>query len=88
MTPLKIKSDYRPPFNGEEFSNVSKIHGFKQWKLTPKHPQANGEIENYMMQIKKALAIAKVSKTDYKAEVMERMMTDIATPHTVTERSP
>ena len=58
-TPLKIKSDNGPPFNGEEFSNFSKIQGFKNQKLTPKDPQANGEIENYMKQIKKAAAIVK-----------------------------
>ena len=33
------------------------------------------------MQIKKSAAIAKVSKADYKAEVMRRMMADRATPH-------
>ena len=87
-TSLKIKSDNGPSFNGEEFSNCSKIHGLKHRKSTPKHPQANGEIENYMKQIKKSAAIAKASEADYKAEVMRRMMADRATPHTVTGRSP
>ena len=87
-TPLKIKSDNGPPFNGEEFSNFSKIHGFKHRKLTLKHSQGNGEIENYMKQIKKSAAIANVSKADYKAEVMRRMMADTAIPHAVTGRSP
>ena len=87
-TPVKIKSDNGPPFNGEEFSNFSKSHGFKHRKLTPKHPQANGEIENYMKQIKKAAAIARVSKADYKAEYVRRMMADRGTPHTITGRSP
>ena len=82
-TPLKIKSGNRPRFNREEFSNFTKIHGFKHRKLTPKHPQANGEIENYMKQIKKSAAIAKGSNADYKAEVMRRLMADRATPHTV-----
>ena len=86
-TSLKIKSDNGPSFNGEEFSNCSKIHGLKHRKSTPKHPQANGEIENYMKQIKKSAAIAKASEADYKAEVMRRMMADRATPHTVTGRS-
>ena len=87
-TPLKTKSDNGPPFNGEEFSNFTKIHVFKHRKLTPKHPQGNGEIENYMKQIKKSAAIANVAKVDYKAEVMREMMADRATPHTVTGRSP
>ena len=87
-TLLKIKSDKRPPFNGEEFSNFSKIHGFKHQKLTPKHPQANGDIENYMKQIQKTAAFAKVSKADYKAEVMRRMIAERATPQIVTGRSP
>ena len=83
-TPLKSKSDNGPPFNGEEFSNFSKIHGFKHRKLTPKHPQGNGKIENYMKQIKKSAAIAHMFKADYRAEVMRRMMADRATPHTGT----
>ena len=87
-TPLKTKSENGPPFNGEEFSNFRKIHGFKHRKLTPKHSQTNGEIEIYMKQKKKSAAFAKVSKADYKAEVMRRMMADRATPHTVTGRSP
>ena len=41
-----------------------------------------------MKQIKKAAAIAKVPKADYKAEVMRRIMADRATPHTVTGQSP
>ena len=41
-----------------------------------------------MKQIKRSAAIAKVSKADYKAEVMRRLMADRATPHTVTGRSP
>ena len=36
------------------------------------------------LQIKKSAAIAKVSKADYNAEVMRKMMADRATPHTVT----
>ena len=40
-TPLKLKSDNGPPFNGEEFINFSKVHGFKHRKLTPKHPRSS-----------------------------------------------
>ena len=50
------------------------MHGFKDRKLTPKHPEENGKIESYMKQINKTATIAKVSKADYKAEVMRRMM--------------
>ena len=60
-----FNGEEKPGFNGEEFSNFSKIHGFKHHKVTPKHLQANGEIEHYIKQIKKAAAIAKVSKADY-----------------------
>ena len=41
-----------------------------------------------MKKINKTAAISKMSKADYKAEVVRRMMADRAIPHTVIGRSP
>ena len=40
-----VKSDNGPPLNGEKFAQFASALGFKQPKVTPLWPRANGEIE-------------------------------------------
>ena len=88
-TPLKIKSDNGPPFIGEKFSNFRKIHGFKHWKLTPKHSQANREINQILHEAnKESSGHCKGVQSRLQSRIMWRTMADRATPHTITERSP
>ena len=56
--PEILKSDNGPPFNGEEFENFANHLGFKQRKITPYWPRANGEAERFMKTIEKAIRAA------------------------------
>ena len=87
-TPVNIKTDNGPPFNGDFFKRFAHKNEFKHRKLTPKRQQANGEVENYMKHVKKAIEISKIEKTDYKEEIINRLLADRATPHSTTGKSP
>lgn len=56
--PMVVKSDNGPPFNSAEFASFAEYLGFKQRKVTPHWPQANGEVERFMKTIKKMLRTA------------------------------
>ncbi len=45
--PEIIKSDNRPPFQGEEFCKYCNALGIKHERITPRRPQANGEVERF-----------------------------------------
>ena len=40
-------SDNGPPFNGQNFSDISKYLGFRHERKTPLNPQANAEAEQF-----------------------------------------
>jgi hypothetical protein len=44
-TPLVVRTDNGPPFNGDELVKFSQVIGFKHRKVTPLWPRANGEVE-------------------------------------------
>ena len=52
-TPEKIESDNGPPFNSKEFDTFAQEEGFKHHRITPLHPRANGEAENFMKLLNK-----------------------------------
>ncbi len=58
--PSICRSDNGPPFNGQEFSQFADFLGFKHRKITPAHPEANSNAENFMKPLQKCLKIAKI----------------------------
>lgn len=57
--PDVIWTDNGPPFNGKEFAEYAVSLGFKQRKITPLWPEANGEAERFMRTIGKVVRTAK-----------------------------
>jgi hypothetical protein len=51
--PDEIKTDNGPPFTSHEFAEFCERHGIKHRRITPLHPQANGQSENFMRNINK-----------------------------------
>ncbi len=45
--PEIIKSDNRPPFQGEEFCKYFSALGIKHEQIAPRWPQANGQVERF-----------------------------------------
>ena len=53
--PPQVRTDNGPPFNGKEFKSFAKRSAFEHRNVTPKWPQANGEVERFMRTIKKTI---------------------------------
>ena len=43
--PMVVKTDNGPPFKGHEFAKFAETCGFRHRKVTPLHPEANGEAD-------------------------------------------
>jgi hypothetical protein len=86
--PEIAKSDNGPPFNSEEFSDWSRYIGMEHRKITPRWPEANGEIERFMRTLNKVLRIAKMEKGSWKQELFKFLRHYRATPHSSTGMSP
>ncbi|XP_063970809.1 uncharacterized protein K02A2.6-like [Lytechinus pictus] len=46
--PSVVRTDNGPPFNGAYFNQFANYLGFKHRRVTPRWPQANGEVERFM----------------------------------------
>ena len=53
--PPQVLTDNGPPFNGKEFKSFAKSSEFDHRNVTPKWPQGNGEVEQFMRTIKKTI---------------------------------
>ena len=51
--PSKIKTDNEPPFNGHEIKEFCDVFGIEHTPLTPLHPEANGQCEEFMVNMNK-----------------------------------
>ena len=87
-TPLILKSDNGPPFNGNEFRKFASMLGFRHRKITPLWPAANGEVERFVRTVKKVIHTAKIEHKNWKQELQNFLRNYRATPHATTEVAP
>ena len=87
-TPKIVKSDNGSPFQSAEFANYELLSGFKDHRVTPLWPEANGEAECFMKTVKKAIRAAKVERKDWHLEMYTFLPNYRATPHTSTKVPP
>ncbi|XP_028412004.1 uncharacterized protein K02A2.6-like [Dendronephthya gigantea] len=73
---------------GHQFYEYAEKKGFYHRRITPRHPQANGECERFMQNLNKAIRIAKKENTDYKGKINGMLEAYRATPHLSTSKSP
>ena len=86
--PAQVRTDNGPPFNGKEFKSFAKNSGFEHRKITPKWPQANGEVERFMRTIKKTIEAAIEGNRPWKHESHDMLRNYKATPHSPTGKPP
>ena len=67
--PAQVRTDNGPPFNGKELKSFAKSAGFDHQKITPKWPQANGEVERFMCTVKKTIEAVIVEHRPCKHEL-------------------
>ena len=87
-TPLVVRSDNGPPFNGDEFVKFSQVLGFKHRKVKPLWPRANGEVERFVKTLKKYIKAAKTEGKNWRKELQVFLRNYRTTPHTTTGVAP
>ena len=86
--PEVVKTDNGPPFNSDVFKQYAAYLGFKHRKVTPLHPQANGEVERFMKTLMKAIQAAKIEGKYWKQELQKFLRAYRSTKHCTTGKSP
>ncbi|XP_041471843.1 uncharacterized protein K02A2.6-like [Lytechinus variegatus] len=82
--PTVVRTDNGPPFNGAEFNQFANYLGFRHRKVTPRWPQANGEVERFMKTLKKVYRCAIAERKCWKQEIYKFLRNYRATPHSTT----
>ena len=86
--PEECKSDNGPPFQSREFVEYAKTQGFRHRKITPLHPESNGEAERFVKTLQKFITTITVEGSSWKMSLPDFLRVYRSTPHTVTGRSP
>ncbi|KAK3742186.1 hypothetical protein QZH41_012077 [Actinostola sp. cb2023] len=82
--PIKIRTDNGPPFNSESFAQYTQHMGIKHRKITPLWPEANGECERFMRNLKKICTTARIEHKNWQQEINKFLINYRATPHSST----
>ena len=85
--PEVIRSDNGPPLNGSKFSNVAQEQRFLYRKVTTAWAEANGDIEHFMLTLKKSPKIARLERKPIRQVVKKTIGNYHAMPHPVTKQS-
>ena len=86
--PEEFKSDNGPPFQIREFPEYAKTQGFRHQKITPLHPEANGEAERFVKTLQRLISTTTVEGSSWRMSLPDFQRVYQSTPHTVTGRSP
>ncbi len=86
--PEIIKPDNRPPFQGEEFCKYCNALGIKHERITPRWPQANGEVERFNQPLAKTIQAAIIEGKPWRQELHRFLLSYRTTPHSVTKVPP
>jgi hypothetical protein len=86
--PLTVHSDNGPQFISETFAEYMKDIGAEHIRVTPRWPQANGEVERQNRSLLKRMKIAQAEKKCWQDEILTYMAAYRATPHPSTGKSP
>ena len=86
--PRVIESDNGPPFSSKEFQQFIEENGIQHHRITPLHPQANGEAESFMRLLNKTEQIASITGEDSEGAIAKMLIGYKSTPHPATQTSP
>jgi hypothetical protein len=86
--PAKIKTDNGPPFNGYEFKEFCEVFGIEHTPITPLHPEANGQCEEFMTNMNKIVKNARNGDRSWISELNAFLRNNRTTPHSSTGVAP
>ncbi|KAJ1123001.1 hypothetical protein NDU88_001474 [Pleurodeles waltl] len=84
----EIKTDNGPPFQSKELSEYFEKSGVCHRRITPRWPQANGEVERFMRTLNKVLRIAYASGQVSEYAIYSFLRNYLQTPHSTTGKAP
>ena len=82
--PTDLGTDNGPPFNGQKFKEFCEYYGINHRKITPYHPPANGQAENFMKNLGKVIRNAIIEGKDWRQELNRFLRSYRSTPHSTT----
>ena len=77
-----------PPLNSDELSRYVTAIGSRHHPITPRWPQANGEVEKFNQPLEKAIQAAVVEGKVWKQELQRFLLQYRTTPHCTTKVAP
>ena len=86
--PEIVRTDNGPPFQSHAFADFAQYLGFTHRRVTPRWPQANGEVERFMKTLKKAYRTAFAERKPWKQELYKFLRNYRVTPHATTQTPP
>ena len=86
--PISIKSDNGPQFVAHEFKEYLGSLGIHHHLVTPRWPEANGEVERQNRSLMKRVRIAYSEGKDYKHELNKYIVSYRNVAHSITGKSP
>ena len=86
--PKVVQTDNGPPFNSHEFKQFANEIGFIHKPVTPYHPKAQGQVENFNKLMNKIAAIANENHTNFHEATYDMLQAYRSTPHPATKIAP
>ena len=86
--PVEIVNDNGPQFISSEFTKLINEFGVKHRRITPYHPQSNGEVEQSNRTLKKAIQTALAEGSDWWITQQNFLLHYRNTPHAATGIAP
>jgi len=86
--PETISTDNGPPYTSHEMKEYCSKMGIKLTVVSPKDPQCNGFVENFVKNICKLLHTSVAEGLDPRSQLSSYLLQYRSTPHSTTEKSP
>ena len=86
--PRILQTDNGPAFNGEQFQAFAEEMGFHHKRVTPIHPKAQGQVENFNKLINKTTKIACEEGIEIESAIYDMLQAYRQTPHPATKSTP
>ena len=86
--PVRLKTDNGPPFKSNVFKEFMVEKGIEHHRITPRWPEANGLVENFMKSVGKITKAANTENKDWKRELFRFLANYRDTPHPNTGIAP
>ena len=84
----ELRTDNGPPFNSQEWAEYLQSKNTKHRRITPRWPQANGEVERFMRTLLKVVRIPQAERQNIERALYSFLAEYRLTPHSTIGVSP